>query len=83
MLKRTTPNPGQVNTFLPRRQLAENPQRLPHLSGGHDGKADSAAYTVTFTKGDQGPVTLAAPLEADDAISVMVAEHRATCLRMR
>lgn len=38
-----------------------------------DGKADSAAYTVTFAKKvTKATITLAAPLAADDAISVMV-----------
>ena len=42
-----------------------------------DGKADSAAYTVTFAKKvTKATVTLAAPLAADDAISVMGARRR-------
>ena len=71
VLKRTyTATLGQVNTF--QAVMAANWQKI--LNGSHtlkvvasDGKADSAAYTVTFAN-----VTLAAPLAADDAISVMV-----------
>lgn len=50
------------------------------LNGSHtikvvanDGKADSAAYTVSFTKKvTSASITLEEPLEADDAITVMV-----------
>ena len=50
------------------------------LNGAHtlkvvanDGKADSAPYTVTFTKKViSASITLAEPLDADDAITVMV-----------
>ena len=77
VLKRTyTATLGQVNTF--QAVTAANWQKI--LNGSHtlkvvanDGKADSAAYTVTFAKKvTKATVTLAAPLEADDAISVMV-----------
>lgn len=76
-LKRTyTATLGQVNTF--QAVTAANWQKI--LNGSHtlkvvanDGKADSTAYTVTFAKKvTKATVTLAAPLEADDAISVMV-----------
>ncbi len=40
----------------------------------NDGKADSAAYTVTFAKNvTTATITLAEPLDADDKITVMVA----------
>ena len=77
VLKRTyTATLGQVNTF--QAVTAANWQKI--LNGSHtlkvvasDGKADSAAYTVTFAKKvTKATVTLAAPLAADDAISVMV-----------
>ena len=77
VLKRTyTAILGQVNTF--QAVTAANWQKI--LNGSHtlkvvasDGKADSAAYTVTFAKKvTKATVTLAAPLAADDAISVMV-----------
>ena len=77
VLKRTyTATLGQVNTF--QAVTAANWQKI--LNGSHtlkvvanDGKADSTAYTVTFAKKvTKATVTLAAPLEADDAISVMV-----------
>lgn len=77
VLKRTyTATLGQVNTF--QAVTAANWQKI--LNGSHtlkvvasDGKADSAAYTVTFAKKvTKATITLAAPLAADDAISVMV-----------
>ena len=77
VLKRTyTATLGQVNTF--QAVTAANWQKI--LNGSHtlkvvasDGKADSAAYTVTFAKKvTKATVTLATPLAADDAISVMV-----------
>ena len=77
VLKRTyTATLGQVNTF--QAVTAANWQKI--LNGSHtlkvvasDGKADSAAYTVHFAKKvTKATVTLAAPLAADDAISVMV-----------
>ena len=77
VLKRTyTATLGQVNTF--QAVTAANWQKI--LNGSHtlkvvasDGKADNAAYTVTFAKKvTKATVTLAAPLAADDAISVMV-----------
>lgn len=77
VLKRTyTATLGQSNTV--QCVTAANWQKI--LNGSHtlkvvasDGKADSAAYTVTFAKKvTKATVTLAAPLAADDAISVMV-----------
>ena len=77
VLKRTyTATLGQVNTF--QAVTTANWQKI--LNGSHtlkvvanDGKADSTAYTVTFAKKvTKATVTLAAPLEADDDISVMV-----------
>ena len=77
VLKRTyTATLGQSNTV--QCVTAANWQKV--LNGAHtikvvanDGKADSAAYTVTFAKKvTKATVTLAAPLAADDAISVMV-----------
>ena len=77
VLKRTyTATLGQVNTF--QAVTTANWQKV--LNGSHtlkvvanDGKADSTAYTVTFAKKvTKATVTLAAPLEADDDISVMV-----------
>ncbi len=77
VLKRTyTVTLGQVNTF--QAVTTANWQKI--LNGSHtlkvvanDGKADSTAYTVTFAKKvTKATVTLAAPLEADDDISVMV-----------
>lgn len=77
VLKRSyTATLGQVNTF--QAVTAANWQKI--LNGSHtlkvvanDGKADSAAYTVTFAKKvTKATVTLAAPLAADDDISVMV-----------
>lgn len=77
MLKRTyTATLGQSNTV--QCVTAANWQKV--LNGAHtikvvanDGKADSTPYTVTFAKKvTKATVTLAAPLAADDAISVMV-----------
>lgn len=67
---------GQSNTF--QAVTAANYQKI--LNGAHtlkvvanDGKADSAPYTVTFTKKViSASITLAEPLDADDAITVMV-----------
>lgn len=67
---------GQSNTF--QAVTAANYQKI--LNGAHtlkvvanDGKADSAPYTVTFTKKvTSASITLAEPLDADDAITVMV-----------
>jgi hypothetical protein len=76
-LKRTyTATLGSTQTF--QAVTAANFQTV--LNGSHtlkvvanDGKADSAAYTVTFTKKvTTATITLASPLEADDQISVMV-----------
>ena len=77
VLQRTyTATLGQSNTF--QAVTAANYQKV--LNGAHtlkvvanDGKADSAPYTVTFTKKvTSASITLAEPLEADDAITVMV-----------
>lgn len=77
VLKRTyTATLGASNTF--QCVTAANFQTV--LNGAHtlkvvanDGKADSAAYTVTFTKKvTTATVTLSTPLEADDQITVMV-----------
>ena len=77
VLQRTyTATLGQSNTF--QAVTAANYQKI--LNGAHtlkvvanDGKADSAPYTVTFTKKvTSASITLAEPLEADDAISVCV-----------
>ena len=67
---------GQSNTF--QAVTAANYQKI--LNGAHtlkvvanDGKADSAPYTVTFTKKvTSASITLEEPLDADDAITVMV-----------
>ena len=67
---------GQTNTF--QAVSGDNFQKV--LNGAHtlkvvanDGKADSAAYTVTFTKlVTEATITLAEPMDADDQISVMV-----------
>ncbi len=67
---------GQSNTF--QAVTAANYQKI--LNGAHtlkvvanDGKADSAPYTVTFTKKvTSASITLKEPLDADDAITVMV-----------
>lgn len=66
---------GQSNAF--QAVAAANYQRI--LNGPHtlavsanDGKAESAPYTVSFTKKvTEASVTLSAPLEADDVITVM------------
>jgi len=66
---------GRSNTF--QAVTAANYQKI--LNGSHtlkvvanDGKADSAAYTVTFAKSvTTATMTLAAPLPADDRIAVM------------
>lgn len=77
VLQRTyTATLGQSNTF--QAVTAANYQKV--LNGAHtlkvvanDGKADSAPYTVTFTKKvTSASITLAEPLEADDTITVMV-----------
>lgn len=77
VLQRTyTATLGQSNTF--QAVTAANYQKI--LNGAHtlkvvanDSKADSAPYTVTFTKKvTSASITLAEPLEADDAITVMV-----------
>ena len=77
VLKRTyTATLGQVNTF--QAVTAANWQKI--LNGSHtlkvvanDGKADSAAYTVTFSKKvTKATVTLASALPADAIIQVMV-----------
>jgi hypothetical protein len=76
-LKRSyTATLGSTQTF--QAVTAANFQTV--LNGSHtlkvvanDGKADSAAYTVIFTKKvTTATITLASPLEADDRISVMV-----------
>lgn len=77
VLQRTyTATLGATNTF--RCVTAANFQTV--LNGAHtlkvvanDGKADSAAYTITFTKKvTKATVTLASALPADDTIQVMV-----------
>ena len=77
VLKRTyTATLGQSNTV--QCVTAANWQKV--LNGAHtikvvanDGKADSAPYTVTFTKAVyEASITLAAPMDADDLITVMV-----------
>ena len=77
VVKRTyTATLGQSNTV--QCVTATNWQTV--LNGQHtikiianDGKADSAPYTVTFAKAVyEASVTLAEPLDADDAITVMV-----------
>lgn len=77
VLQRTyTATLGATNTF--QCVTAANFQTV--LNGAHtlkivanDGKADSAAYTVTFTKSvTTATITLADPLAADDVITVMV-----------
>ena len=78
VLKRSyTATLGATNTF--ECVTAANYQKI--LNGTHtlkvvanDGKADSAAFTVTFSKKvTTATITMASPLEADDLISVMVA----------
>ena len=77
VLQRTyTATLGATNTF--QCVTAENFQTV--LNGAHtlkvvanDGKADSAAYTITFTKKvTKATITLASALPADDIIQVMV-----------
>ena len=77
VLQRTyTATLGATNTF--QCVTAANFQTV--LNGAHtlkvvanDGKADSAAYTITFTKKvTKATVTLASALPADDIIQVMV-----------
>lgn len=77
VLQRTyTATLGQSNTF--QAVTAANYQKI--LNGAHtlkvvanDSKAGSAPYTVTFTKKvTSASITLAEPLEADDAITVMM-----------
>lgn len=77
VLQRTyTATLGQSNTF--QAVTAANYQKI--LNGAHtlkvvanDGKADSTPYIVTFAKKvTSASITLAEPLEADDAIAVMV-----------
>lgn len=78
VVKRTfTATRGATNTFAA--VTPANWQKV--LNGTHtlkvvanDGKADSAAYTVTFAKNvTTATITLAEPLDADDKITVMVA----------
>ena len=77
VLKRTyTATLGQSNTV----QCVTTANWQKVLNGAHtikvvanDGKADSAPYTVTFTKAVyEASITLAEPMEADDDITVMV-----------
>ena len=77
VLKRTyTATLKQSNTV--QCVTAANWQKV--LNGAHtimivanDGKANSASYTVTFTKAVyEASITLAEPMDADDAITVMV-----------
>lgn len=77
VLKRTyTVTLGQSNTV----QCVTTANWQKVLNGAHtikvvanDGKADSAPYTVTFTKAVyEASITLAEPMEADDDITVMV-----------
>lgn len=77
VLQRTyTATLGATNTF--QCVTAANFQTV--LNGSHtlkvvanDGKADSAAYTITFTKKvTKATITLATPMDADDTIQVMV-----------
>lgn len=77
VLQRTyTATLGATNTF--QCVTAANFQTVPN--GAHtlkvvanDGKADSAAYTITFTKKvTKATITLASALPADDIIQVMV-----------
>lgn len=77
VLRRTyTATLGATNTF--QCVTAANFQTV--LNGAHtlkvvanDGKADSAAYTITFTKKvTKATITLASALPADDIIQVMV-----------
>jgi len=67
---------GTANTF----ECVNTANFQTVLNGSHtlkvvanDGKADSTAYTVTFTKKvTEATVTLETPLDADDQITVMV-----------
>ena len=76
LMRTYTATLGQSNTF--QAVTAANFQKV--LNGDHtlkvvanDGKADSAAYTVSFSKlVTEATITLAEPLEADDQITVMV-----------
>lgn len=77
VLKRAyTATLGQSNTV----QCVTTANWQKVLNGTHtikvvanDGKADSAPYTVTFTKAVyEASITLAEPMEADDDITVMV-----------
>lgn len=77
VLKRTyTATLGQSNTV----QCVTTANWQKVLNGAHtvkvvanDGKADSAPYTVTFTKAVYAAsITLAAPMDADALITVMV-----------
>lgn len=77
VLKRTyTATLGQSNTV--QCVIAANWQKV--LNGAHtikvvanDTKADSAPYTVTFTKAVyEASITMAEPIDADDTITVMV-----------
>ena len=77
VLKRTyTATLGQSNTV--QCVTAANWQKV--LNGAHtikvvanDTKADSAPYTVTFTKAVyEASITMAEPIDADDTITVMV-----------
>ncbi|MEY8418920.1 DUF6273 domain-containing protein [Oscillospiraceae bacterium 44-5] len=76
LMRTYTATLGQSNTF--QAVTAANFQKV--LNGDHtlkvvanDGKADSDPYTVTFTKKvTSASITLAEPLEADDAITIMV-----------
>lgn len=76
LMRTYTATLGQSNTF--QAVTAANFQKV--LNGDHtlkvvanDGKADSAAYTVSFSKlVTTASITLEQPLEADDAITIMV-----------
>lgn len=76
LMRTYTATLGQSNTF--QAVTAANFQKM--LNGDHtlkvvanDGKADSAAYTVSFSKlVTTASITLEEPLEADDAITIMV-----------
>lgn len=76
LMRTYTATLGQSNTF--QAVTAANFQKV--LNGDHtlkvvanDGKADSAAYTVSFSKlVTTASITLEQPLEADDTITIMV-----------
>lgn len=76
LMRTYTATLGQSNTF--QAVTAANFQKV--LNGDHtlkvvanDGKADSAAYTVSFSKlVTAASITLERPLEADDTITIMV-----------